>query len=330
MKKKYQVFVSSTFTDLIEERQGALKAILDMGHIPSGMEGFAAADQEQLKYIKKIIDECDYYILIIAARYGSVDHQGMSYTEREYWHALYKKKPILAFIHKNPGSLSIEKADAEKEKSEALEVFRNKVRQGRIVSHWGSRDELQAQIIISLLRATTDDPRTGWVKGDAVASDDLIIHLSEAKAQIATAKQQLEEMKSRLRPTIDNIASLDDSVEVAYKTRTHSNGQFIIRDHAFEASWKTIFLAIGPSFFSPKVPRQLEIRLGTLINEQTGNYPSTIRASDLDQVKIQMIALKLLESNSAKSTEGYMIEFMVITELGKSTLIELLAVRRPE
>ena len=82
MQKKYQVFISSTFSDLIDERQDALKSVLDMGHIPSGMEAFPAVDLEQFEYIKKIIDECDYYILIVGARYGSVDDAGVSFTER--------------------------------------------------------------------------------------------------------------------------------------------------------------------------------------------------------------------------------------------------------
>ena len=42
MNKKLQVFVSSTYTDLIEERQAAVEAILDAGHIPAGMELFKA------------------------------------------------------------------------------------------------------------------------------------------------------------------------------------------------------------------------------------------------------------------------------------------------
>jgi Domain of unknown function (DUF4062) len=84
LDKKYQVFVSSTYTDLIEERQAVSRAILDMGHIPAGMEMFPAADVEQLTYIKKVIDGCDYYVLIIGARYGSLDGAGVSYTEREY------------------------------------------------------------------------------------------------------------------------------------------------------------------------------------------------------------------------------------------------------
>jgi hypothetical protein len=57
MQKKFQVFVSSTYIDLVGEREDTLKSILDLGHIPAGMEGFHAADQEQLTYIKRIVDE---------------------------------------------------------------------------------------------------------------------------------------------------------------------------------------------------------------------------------------------------------------------------------
>jgi Domain of unknown function (DUF4062) len=53
MNKKYQVFISSTFSDLIEERQDTIRSVLDLGHIPSGMEVFPAADVEQFEYIKK-------------------------------------------------------------------------------------------------------------------------------------------------------------------------------------------------------------------------------------------------------------------------------------
>lgn len=56
MNKKLQVFVSSTYTDLIEERQAAVEAILDAGHIPAGMELFKAGNESQLKTIYKWID----------------------------------------------------------------------------------------------------------------------------------------------------------------------------------------------------------------------------------------------------------------------------------
>jgi hypothetical protein len=51
-KKKLQVFVSSTYTDMHEERQAAVEAILTAGHIPAGMELFTVHDKKfkLLKY----------------------------------------------------------------------------------------------------------------------------------------------------------------------------------------------------------------------------------------------------------------------------------------
>lgn len=54
MKKKLQVFVSSTWTDMILERQAAVEAILEAGHIPAGMELFSADNKKQFEVIKKM------------------------------------------------------------------------------------------------------------------------------------------------------------------------------------------------------------------------------------------------------------------------------------
>lgn len=98
MNKKLQVFVSSTYTDLIEERQAAVEAILDAGHIPAGMELFKAG-KSQMETIKKWIDESDIYMLILGGRYGSIEEEsGLSYTQLEYEYALNKDIPVFAVV----------------------------------------------------------------------------------------------------------------------------------------------------------------------------------------------------------------------------------------
>jgi len=99
MNKKLQVFVSSTYTDLKEERQAAVEAILDAGHIPAGMELFKAGNESQLKTIYKWIDESDVYMLILGGRYGSIEEKsGKSYTQLEYEYALSKDIPVFAVV----------------------------------------------------------------------------------------------------------------------------------------------------------------------------------------------------------------------------------------
>ncbi len=64
MDKRYQVFVSSTFTDLIKERQQVTRTLLEMDCIPAGMELFPASNDDQLTLIKIVNDDSDYYLLI--------------------------------------------------------------------------------------------------------------------------------------------------------------------------------------------------------------------------------------------------------------------------
>src|SRR5688500_877116 len=97
--KKLQIFVSSTYTDLIEERQAAVEAILSSGHIPAGMELFLAGDESQMTVIERWIDESDVYLLILGGRYGCIDPKtGKSYTHLEYEYAVKQGKPLFAVV----------------------------------------------------------------------------------------------------------------------------------------------------------------------------------------------------------------------------------------
>src|SRR6478735_3668192 len=101
--KKLQIFVSSTFTDLIEERQAAVEAILSSGNIPAGMELFAAGDESQMSVIERWIDESDIYLLILGGRYGSIEPKSKkSYTQLEYEYAIKIKKPLFAIVITKP------------------------------------------------------------------------------------------------------------------------------------------------------------------------------------------------------------------------------------
>ena len=111
-KKKYQVFISSTYEDLKEERAAVSKTLLDLGCIPIGMEQFPASGMSQMEYIVKILVTCDYYILILAGRYGSIDPtDGIGYTEKEYDYAVTNGIPVMSFIIDDIGKLPIEKCE---------------------------------------------------------------------------------------------------------------------------------------------------------------------------------------------------------------------------
>lgn len=177
MDKRYQIFISSTFADLEEERKSVMEAVLESNSFPAGMEMFPAIDIEQFEYIKKLIDKSDYYILVIAGRYGSLADDGMSYTEKEYMYAVEKKIPILCFIRRDIESIPARNTDQDRGLKEKLVAFRKKAASNRIVKFWDDKNELKNAISNSLNESFKTMPRTGWVRAtsDNTKNDSLSV-----------------------------------------------------------------------------------------------------------------------------------------------------------
>ena len=99
MEKRYQIFVSSTFNDLRDERRMVFDAIIRKKCFPVGMEWFPSLSRDSLGYIQEIIRDSDFFLLLVGGRYGdSVDENGTSFTELEYRYAIEKGIPVIPFI----------------------------------------------------------------------------------------------------------------------------------------------------------------------------------------------------------------------------------------
>src|SRR3954452_2028429 len=109
----YKVFVSSTYDDLREERAELQKALLKLKCLPVGMELFPSADDETWDFIRKQIDDSDYYVVVVAGRYGSEYTDGVSFTEKEYDYARESGKRVIAFLHGDPKNIPIGKTDSD-------------------------------------------------------------------------------------------------------------------------------------------------------------------------------------------------------------------------
>ena len=71
---------------------------------------FHVAPRSQWNVITKMINECDFYLLAIGGRYGSIDEEtGISYTEKEYNYAKTKGLPVLVLIKQSSAIAESEK-----------------------------------------------------------------------------------------------------------------------------------------------------------------------------------------------------------------------------
>lgn len=198
--RKLQVFVSSTYTDLVEERQAAVAAILKAGHIPAGMELFSAGDQSQLEVIKKWIDQSDVYMLILGTRYGSIEPTSKEgYTEVEYDYAVSTGKPYFSLVM-GPSAFDAKLKETgvkfvEQDNPDKLKKFKDKVL-GKMCSIYNDPREIRSFVLENLIEFASRDDLVGWVQGSAVIDPNpLYKQISELTDQVRLLKGELSDAR---------------------------------------------------------------------------------------------------------------------------------------
>ena len=203
MKRRLQVFVSSTFTDLIEERQAAVSAILKAGHIPAGMELFTAGDRSQMMTIKEWIDESDVYMLILGGRYGSIERSsGVSYTELEYDYASEQGKAMFAVVTSEVALENKIRAHGtsfgEKDNQRELALFRQKVL-SNISSFFDDQKDIKLCVHESLADFASNRDLKGWVSGDEILdTKPLFDEIKKLSDENRSLKEVIDKLEKRV------------------------------------------------------------------------------------------------------------------------------------
>uniref|UniRef100_Q07NW8 DUF4062 domain-containing protein n=1 Tax=Rhodopseudomonas palustris (strain BisA53) TaxID=316055 RepID=Q07NW8_RHOP5 len=211
----YQVFVSSTYADLKEQRRHVSETLAKAGYIPSGMELFPAADQQQLEFIKRVIDRCDYYVVVVGGRYGSLADENISFTEKEYEYALEKGIPVLAFLHASPDDIPAGKTDQDAQKAIKLRSFRDRLATGRMIDQWTDPHELCTKVVIAVAQAVNLKPGKGWIRGDQAIDPKILQELERTRIEYSALKARLQEIDRDIVTFPEHLAGPDDYLEFA-------------------------------------------------------------------------------------------------------------------
>ncbi|MEJ5140471.1 MULTISPECIES: DUF4062 domain-containing protein [Acinetobacter] len=213
---KYQVFISSTYTDLVQARSAVINTVLESYNFPVGMELFGADNDEQWKIIKELIDSSDFYILILGHRYGSISKdEGISFTEKEFDYAVNKGLKLLCFVRNENVATHPYERDSNNENVEKLKEFRKKVLADRLCEFWDSVDDLKHKISSSLYKNMRKHGGVGWVRGNQVSGQlaEEIGRLSEENRKLREENEQLKHSISLKKPilkvSLNNINNID-------------------------------------------------------------------------------------------------------------------------
>jgi hypothetical protein len=326
---RYQVFVSSTFSDLKEERARVSQALMEMNCIPAGMELFPATDEEQFSFIRTVIDESDYYVLIIGGRYGSVTSEGISYTEKEYDYAISRGMEICAFIHSAPETIPSGKTDLNQDLRAALDRFKTRVSSGRLVKYWDDPKDLPGKVVISLNSAIRRKPAIGWIRGNREAPPEALNEIMTLREENAKLKQSLRSNGPGEQHQI--IADLNKVISLQYDKKMPFSRDAVTglmglgagsTTHDFSMSLAEIVKKIGYDFIDPapmgdliKLIPGFDRKIFGLGLTTPQAQQVTLTKNSLEKVKIALVATGILvESGSGGFALGAM---------GKRALFEI-------
>lgn len=322
--KRYQVFVSSTYADLKDERQKVIQTLMEMDCIPAGMELFPASDEEQFEFIKRIIDDCDYYLLIIGGRYGSIAPEGISYTEKEYDYAVSKGIKVIALIHGKPEEIPVSKSESLPELRAQLSDFRTKAMTGRLVKFWQTAEELPGQVSLSLQKTIKTYPAIGWIRADKASSEDLLADINNLRKENAKLRELLAQATPEHKP-LTGLAGLEEDFEV--------NGTVFVqsqrRTWKRTLTWNRIFFLISPFLLKPVAEEYVKGQLeeSIALEKSIGGIAAKIDEQSFKTIAMQLKALGLVNMKYTAATDKSMRMFWTLTPGGNNLMMQLRTIK---
>jgi hypothetical protein len=347
MDRRYQVFISSTFIDLKDERQAVLRAILELDHMPAGMELFPAADDSAWQLIQDVIDGSDYYVLIIGGRYGSLDEAGLGYTEKEYDYAVSTKKPVIPLLHENPDNLPRDRTETDEAAWAKLKAFRAKVESKHTCVYWRNVDDLKARVIIGLTAAVKRQPAVGWIRADEVPSDATLADILALRNRVAELEAEAAASRDRPPEGSEGLAHGDDTFDVNFEfvARKTLDTMPFEENTRYKATisptWDSIFAAVAPcmiqeasaallrraflSFFEVEARRTFEDRK-EFKQRQLRDF--RFHDDEIETAIVQFRALGLIRESTRKRSLRDSGVYWSLTPYGNTLMVQLRAIRR--
>lgn len=317
-----------------------MQALLELKCMPAGMELFPAANDTQWNWIKKVIDESDYYIVIVAGRYGTVSKESaQSYTEMEYRYAVEAGKPVIGFLHEDISKIPSKFVEQSARIRNKLEIFRQFVG-SRLCKLYNSPSDLGAKVSRSLTQLREQHPAIGWIRADNIPSSERIDEILKLKEENERLTEHIYRLGLQEPDTLSSLASGADKFRVEYFCdRLEENletGRFRKVDRHYESellTWDEIFSVVGPDLVEEDeywslnnlLNRLLETRATPKLRRQ---WPKAkfqqfqVESNCANTILLQLRALKLIALNK----KGH----WALTPYGENHMAKLLAVPKGE
>lgn len=224
----------------------------------------------------------------------------------------------------------LEKGDIDPNTVAALNKFRDKVVNGRLVKTWRTRAELEPLVLKSLIHAFNDLPQVGWIRGNNAASDAVLEQSNKALQENADLRSELARLSKVAKPEIEDLADFDSQFEFRYQTSSHNLRGSVLRTNGTASlTWRQIFIGLAGQLDRAKTDVFILYGVKEAMREAgIRDTPDSLNETDKIRIKVQFIALGLIQTTVSKTTQGGVAEFLSLTDKGRRAFIEGMVVRK--
>ena len=153
MSRTLKVFISSTYQDLIKEREAVEKALQRLQEtVPVDMKYFGSRPETPLETCMAEVAHADIYVGIFAHRYGFIpEGYDQSMTELEYRKAIELNKPVLIYFSAIPEDETPYKhVEKDPDSREKLSRLKDHLQHRHTASAFNNPHELATMVITDI------------------------------------------------------------------------------------------------------------------------------------------------------------------------------------
>ena len=320
MRKKLQIFISSTYVDLQEERQAAVEAILASNNIPAGMELFKAGNNSQWDTIKKWINDSDIYMLILGGRYGSIEpNSKKSYTQLEYEYALSINIPVFSVILSEDflNNKTPKDGTAIEHQNKYLYDEFKKLVMKKMIKYVDDCKDIKLAIFESISELKEENDFEGWTRG---LSNSTYTNLTEQNASLIKENNELKEQLKQSPIAKRIIEDNNEFWNKVYVLNTHGWKEFMGSSYDLQLSitMHDIYRNLAPLMMVPIKLHQLKKNFEELLHEKHASnfYSFAIEENQFQNIKLQIYSMGLITLQNDNAGE----ENISLTQEGIDTL----------
>jgi hypothetical protein len=307
---KYHIFIGSTLDDLKNERKEVNRLIMELGHIPVTVDYLDSSEKNYDQLQSKIIEECDYFINIVAHKYA---------PETEYHTAHKKEIPVISLIIDDKARWKASKKESDPVLVKKLEDYKKRLR-GGIFETWLNTTDLYLKLQSALIQQMNLSPRCGWVRGDQAITPSVANELSRLSTENEQLKRQVKvedgEIMNKLREHMKN------ALKVLVLNKIILNFYYASGDNwenSTQFPYLKIFTLLTPELAVGKTTAEVSRFLGAVLNpdlEKTIRKEYPVPSNSVRKIMADFSLLKLVKCINKDDSSGE-DEIWEITEYGK-------------